>query len=78
MAEKSSNLIVVFKHVDTLWKSELAEVKDIKHFQSAVVMDIELSAVRLLSKDNLHLGGCVVAFHAQNYIKAARTWQFKN
>ena len=75
IAEESSNLIVVFEHVDTLWKSELAEVKDIKCFQSAVVIDTELSAVWLLCKDNLQLGGCVVAFHAQNYIKAVRAWQ---
>ncbi len=78
IAEESSNLIVVFEHIDTLWKSELAEVKDIKNFQSAVVMDIELSAIWLLCKDNLHLSGYVVDFHAQNYIKAARTWQSKN
>ena len=77
MAEESSNLIVVFEHVDALWKSELAEIKDIKHFQGAIVTDTELSAARLLCKDNLHLSGCVVAFHAQNYIKAKQLWQLR-
>ena len=74
MAEESSNLIVVFEHVDTLRKSELAEINGTKHFQAVIVIDIELSAVWLLSKNNLQLGGSS-AFHAQNYIKAAKTWQ---
>lgn len=77
MAEKSSNLIVVFKYVDTWWKSEIAEIKDIKHFQGVIVIDTEFGAARLLCKDNLHLGGCIVAFHAQNYIKAKQLWQPK-
>lgn len=74
MAEKSSDLVMVFEHVDTLWKSELAEINSIKHFQSAIVMSNELSAVWLLSKNNLQLSGSS-AFHAQNYIKASETWQ---
>ena len=74
MTEESSDLIVVFEHVDTLWKSELAEINGIKHFQGAIVMGNELSAVWLLSKNNLQLGGSS-AFHAQNYIKASETWQ---
>ena len=74
MAEKSSDLIAIFKHVDTLWKSEIAEINGTKHFQAVIVIDIELSAVWLLSKNNLQLGGSST-FHAQNYIKAAKTWQ---
>ena len=74
MAEESSNLMMVFEHVDTLWKSELAEINGIKNFQGAMVMGNELSAVWLLSNDNLQLGGSS-AFHAQNHIKAAKTWQ---
>lgn len=76
MAEKSSDLIAVFEHVDTLWKSELAEIDGIKHFQSAVVTNTELNAARLLCNDNLRLS-VGVAFHAQNHIKAVKTWQLK-
>ena len=74
MAEKSSDLIAVFEHVDTLWKSELAEINGIKHFQGVIVMGNELNAVWFLSKNNLQLSGSS-AFHAQNYIKAAKTCQ---
>ena len=74
IAEESSNLIVVFEHVDTLWKSELVEINGIKHFQGVIVIGIELGAIRLLSKNNLKLSGGS-AFHTQNYIKAVKTWQ---
>ena len=72
IAEESSNLIVVFERVDALWKSELVEINGTKHFQSAIVMGNELSAIWLLSKNNLKLSGGS-AFHAQNYIKASET-----
>ena len=77
MAEESGDLIMVFEHVDTLWKSELAEINSIKNFQGVIIMGNELNAVWLLSKNNLQLGGSS-AFHAQNHIKAAKTWQCKN
>ena len=77
MTEESSDLIVVFEHVDTLRKRELAEIDGIKHFQSAIVTNTELSAARLLCNDNLQLS-VGVAFHAQNHIKAVKTWQLKN